>query len=138
MGRRGSGAASPCSACRQPTADRHFAAAACAGTSCRSFLMARPLPALLACLALLLLAAAPAAHAAPRATTAASAGRTFAAAARSVDAGGRLTVTGALAEWGLATRAQHSYFHEAQCRKAAAAPQSVPRGHSCLGSCHAL
>ncbi|PRW61007.1 Reprolysin (M12B) family zinc metalloprotease [Chlorella sorokiniana] len=58
-----------------------------------SALMARWLPALLGCLALLL-ALAPAVQAAPRIGVAASAGRTFAAAARSVDAGGSLTVTG--------------------------------------------
>lgn len=56
--------------------------------------MARQLPTLLGCLLALLLATASAVHAAPRVATAASAGRTFAAAARSVDAGGRLTVTG--------------------------------------------
>ena len=52
-----------------------------------------PLLALPACLALLL-AAVPGARGAPRVGVAASAGRTFAAAARSVDAGGGLTVTG--------------------------------------------
>ena len=55
--------------------------------------MARRLPGLLACLALLI-AAVPPALGAPRVSSAASAGRTFAAAARSVDAGGRLIVTG--------------------------------------------
>lgn len=55
--------------------------------------MSSRLPTLLGCLALLL-AAAPAARCAPRVSTAASAGRAFAAAARAVDAGGSLTVTG--------------------------------------------
>jgi hypothetical protein len=55
--------------------------------------MARQAPALPGCLALLL-ALVPVTLAAPRVGIAASAGRTFAAAARSVDAGGRLTVTG--------------------------------------------
>ncbi len=55
--------------------------------------MARRLPALLACLALLLTVA-PAVRCAPRVGIAASAGRAFAAAARSVDSGGSLTVTG--------------------------------------------
>ena len=55
--------------------------------------MSSRLPTLLACLALLL-AAVPAADGAPRLSTAASAGHAFAAAARAVDAGGSLTVTG--------------------------------------------
>ena len=55
--------------------------------------MARWLLAQLTCLALLLVAV-PAARGAPRVGVAASAGRTFAAAARSVDVGGSLTVTG--------------------------------------------
>ena len=61
--------------------------------------MARSRAALLACLALLLAAAVPAAEAAPRVSTAASAGRTFAAAARAVDKGGSLTVTGRAPPW---------------------------------------
>ena len=76
--------------CRRPSAVRHMHADT--GRAAR-FLMARRLLALPACLALLLVAV-PAARGAPRVGVAASAGRTFAAAARSVDAGGSLTVTG--------------------------------------------
>lgn len=58
------------------------------------------LPVLLASLALLL-AAARTARGAPRVSAAASAGAAFAAAARSVDAGGSLTVTGEATRRGL-------------------------------------